>query len=117
MVEVIIMSKRQGVKHPSSLRQVGEQINVCKFHDIWDDDFCDAIIGAMLTSFVDDYFRYLRAYRRRHKVDDLIKLNSVLYQFEHCPWLVYVEGKTPQQLVDALVKKGEELYGKEESTN
>ena len=111
------MSKRQGVKHPSSLRQVGEQLNVYRPHDIWDDDICDALIGAMLTSFVDDYFRYLRAYNRHHREKDLYMMKSVLYQFKHCPWLVYVESKTPQQLVDALVKKGEELYGKEENTN
>lgn len=111
------MSRNNKRRSKSSLKYKGEPINVYKFHDNWDDDFCDAIIGAMLTSFVDDYFRYLRAYNRHHREKDLYMMQSVLYQFEHCPWLVYVEGKTPKQLVDALVKKGEELYGKEESTN
>lgn len=111
------MPKKDSRRSRSSVKYKGEQINVYKFHDIWDDDFCDAIIGAMLTSFVDDYFRYLRAYNRHHMEKDLYMMQRVLYQFEHCPWLVYVEGKTPKQLVDALVKKGEELYGKEENKN
>ena len=111
------MPKKDSRRSRSSVKYKGEQLNVYRPHDIWDDDFCDNIIGAMLTSFVDDYFRYLRAYNRHHREKDLYMMQSVLYQFEHCPWLVYVEGKTPKQLVDALVKRGEELYGKEESTN
>ena len=111
------INRKMGRRSKADANHKGEHINVYKPHDIWDDDICDALIGAMLTSFVDDYFRYLRAYNRRHREKDLYMMQSVLYQFEHCPWLVYVEGKTPKQLVDALVKKGEELYGKEENTN
>ena len=109
------MSKNNSRRSKSTLKYKGTQLNVYKFSDVWADDCCDALIGAMLVSFVEDYFRYLRAYNRHHREIDLIRLNSTLYQFEHCPWLVYVEGKTPRQLVEALVERGEALYGKKES--
>jgi len=74
-------------------------------------DYEDPYVGIMTEcckSFIHDYFKYLEK-------DDIVMANSVLYQFNHCPWLGEITDR-PDDVINYMIMEGRRIYGKKSKT-
>ena len=73
--------------------------------DFYDyDDPYTGIMTECCKTFIHDYFKYLSK-------GDIVMANSILYQFNHCPWLDEITD-TPHLIIQAMIEEGERRYGK-----
>ena len=70
-------------------------------------DPAEGIMTECCKSFVKDYFDYLEK-------DDIIMANSILYQFNHCPWLERITDR-PEEMINYMIMEGRKKYAKKVS--